>query len=261
MSNRAHFIFSDSQDSLIWILLTLLLFLSPIILRIYRILTLSKGGRSILLARKANRLISKNQWGKAKTLASQAVALDDENPLAHFVLGRCALQDKNPKEAKGYLEKAALLERNATEEKLGRETVNPKDVYFYKRLAEIEDDTFREGEPEKISELAAAYLQHRDVNKAIHLLRASLNEHKNSPKLLTLLGVAYTKQKRFADAKNSFQEAIQSNYGPAYFNQGLLSIRNKEWKQAQLYLEQAKALGVDRADLSEAFAVIKKTDV
>lgn len=111
------------------------------------------------------------------------------------------------------------------------------------RLAEVEEDTERQSSLRlELAELRATQLG--DVNGAIELLRALVEEHPNQVRAVLQLTELYESQARFEDLAELLTERIQ-----AYESQGLTEEQTKcELRLASLYDEKledpAKAMSV-----------------
>jgi tetratricopeptide (TPR) repeat protein len=161
---------------------------------------------------------------KRATEQLQAMLRDDPtNPQVHYYLGRLALEDKKPAEAADHLGKALLVSPEL------------ETAYYFLALAQIE---LNQG------------------SEALATLEKARRKFPQSFAMEFYTGVAYGRQKSYAEALKHFTaaeviakatDASQLNEG-FYFQLGATCERSGDYEQAEKYFEKSLQLVPDFAE-------------
>jgi tetratricopeptide (TPR) repeat protein len=93
--------------------------------------------------------------------------------------------------------------------------------------------------------------QSHDYDAAVRgftALKEAHSDKKNEPLLLVNIGMAYKQKGDVANAKKSYEAAIQADpkYSVAYNNLAMLEAEQKDWTNAKIHLEKAIAVDPDQ---------------
>ena len=99
-------------------------------------------------------------------------------------------------------------------------------------------------------EKATQALQNHDLDGGIAHLKKAIELHDQYPQAYTMLGTAYTQQKKWQDAKGALQKAIQQdpNEADAYFQLGATLNQEKDYAGAEKALRQGFQLVPEPAE-------------
>jgi Tfp pilus assembly protein PilF len=101
---------------------------------------------------------------------------------------------------------------------------------------------------------ATQLLQNHDLDEGIAHLKKAIELHDQYPQAYTMLGTAYTQQKKWQEAQGALQKAIQQdpNEADAYFQLGATLNQEKDYAGAEKALKQGFQLVPEPAEAAAA---------
>lgn len=179
--------------------------------------------------------IDQGQLEEAAQAYEEAIKLDPESPVAHNQLGLCYSRRNMLLEAAGEFNKALSLDPNflASLNNLGsimyRQSKYDEAISFYKKALAV-----KEADPEVQVNLASVYrdkatyvggkTKDADFTAAINLYLRALADSPTFAPAHNNLGLCYLRLRRFNEAEQEVQRAVElkNDYAAAYFNLGLI---------------------------------------
>jgi tetratricopeptide (TPR) repeat protein len=182
-----------------------------------------------------NKAMEQGRLEDASEWYEEAIKLEPGSPDAHNQLGLCYSRRNMLLEAAGEFHKALTIDKNflPSLNNLGsvmyRQSNYDAAVKFYKMALAVKDD-----DPEIQVNLASVYRDRAtyvggknrdaDFREAVNLYEHALKDAPSFAPAHNNLGLCYLRLRRFGDAEQAIQKAIEmkNDYAAAYFNLGLV---------------------------------------